>query len=103
MDNIEEIQKEVKDHFGIEISEDEIEAIITSQSRATKFGVESGEDIQWIYFGKFKIKLGRKGFLSRNKEIQKDIIKKSVNKVKGIKKINFSIKLEMESIIKINE
>lgn len=108
MNNIEEIQKEVKEKFGVEISEEEIEAIIISQSRITKWGIENQQDIYWIYFGKFKIKQGRKGALLKSEDIRKTIINTNLHD-RSIKRIGIGIKVnkeenkygEGESIIKL--
>lgn len=109
MDNIEEIQKLVKEKFNIDISEEEIEAIITSQSRITKWAIENEQDVFWIYFGKFKIKPGRKGALLGDKNIMKTIIKTNLHN-RGIKRIGIGVKIESvnkhgegEGIIKIEE
>ncbi len=111
MDITEEIKKLVQDKFKVNISEEEIEAIISSQSRAIKFAMENELDIKLIYFGKFIIKEGRKAALSRNQEYMKNI---RLPKEKGMKKINFGIRinketnpndliLETEPLIKIHE
>ncbi len=108
MDNIEQIQIDVNNKFGIEISEEEVEAIITAQSRITKWGIENEQDIYWIYFGKFKIKQGRKGALLKSEEIRQTIINTNLHD-RGIKRIGIGIKVnkeenkygEGESIIKL--
>ena len=99
MDIIEEIQNEVRTKFNKEISEEEIEAIINSQSRATKIAMENGEDVRWIYFGMFKIKLGRKGFLEKSEIVRKNIVKPFEKK--SIKVIDFNVKIDREEIIKV--
>ncbi len=112
MDNIEEIQQEVKLKFGIDISEEEIEAIITSQSRTTKWAIENGEDVMWIYFGKFKIKLGRKGAIEKDENIRLNLrnVNQQVKTQREIKRIGIGVKIvreekfgEGEGIIKIEE
>lgn len=111
MDNIEQIQKSVKEKFGVDISEEEIEAIITAQSRITKWGIENEQDVYWIYFGKFKIKTGRKGALEKNKDVQENLrnINQKPNNKQEIRRIGIGNPIpkdinkfgEGEDIIKI--
>lgn len=96
MDIIEEIQLDLKNKFNVELSEEEIEAIIQSQSRTTKWAIENGEDVMWIYFGKFKIKVGRKGALAKDETIRQRLIAPFVKNV-GIKRIGIGVKKHIES------
>lgn len=109
MDIIEEIKLEIKNKFDIEISEDEIEAIVQSQSRTTRWAIEQGEDVMWIYFGKFKVKPGRLGALKKDEEVRKNLLIPNVIKNKQIKRIGIGVKIESvnkygegEQIIKID-
>lgn len=97
MDKIKEIQISTNNKFNIEISEDEIEAIITSQSRTTKWAIENNEDVCWIYFGKFKKKIGRVGALLKDETIRILLRTPISSKSKELKKIGIGVRKNIES------
>lgn len=109
MDNIEQIKLTVDNKFKVDISEEEIEAIITSQSRTTKWAIENDLDVYWIYFGKFKKKLGRVGALLKSEVIKTIVRLPLLERKKAIKRIGIGSKTTIEnkydggeSIIKID-
>lgn len=109
MDNIEQIQLAVSNKFKVEVSEEEIEAIITSQSRTTKWAIENDEDVYWIYFGKFKKKLGRVGALLKDEATRILIRTPFKPKSKELKKVGIGVRKDIvsqygegESIIKLD-
>lgn len=71
MDIVEELQKLTKEKFGIEISEEDIEDIIASQSLSIKEGMINMQDVKCNYLGKFKIKARRLAALQKDESKKK--------------------------------
>ena len=97
MNNIEQIQLAVSNKFNVNIPEEEIEAIINNQSRVTKWAIENDEDVYWIYFGKFKKKLGRVGALLKDEATRLLLRTPKKSKSNELKKIGIGVRKNIES------
>ena len=95
---LKKIQYEIKRDYGLELSLDEIESIVSSQFKSVVKNMAEFKQIKLTYFGKFMIKEGKIDAINSHKELnsrdlteeEKDTIMKARGKAANIERKNFT-------------